>query len=312
MTMQLRVLTGTHAGARLDLVPGSYSLGADPETNIRIDDWPGCSLIIEVDHDGQTRYRSDTVAETPFVPLQPVRFGSLVLCVGDSAADWPDDVALLERLLSPPTPKTPRLLGRKSLRAVVGAVLALAAAALLPSLQPAFRSDAATPQRLENQVNQTRALLKRMGLTEAHAEQVGTRVRIEGLVASSADAARLRTQLQRHHQTASVNVVVVDEVLATLRDTLADRDLTVRYDGNGVFSVSGSSDNAERATTRINDLRSDFGPEVRALHVEITQQDPAVKPPANYDAALLADGLHYVETPDGTKHLTSLPQQTAQ
>ena len=272
-----------------------------------------------MDHDGQTRYRSDTVEEKPFVPLQPVRFGSLVLCIGDSAADWPDDMALLERLLSPPAPPTPsptpqtsRLLGRRSLRAVVGAVIALAAAALLPSLQPAFRSDAATPQRLENQVNQTRALLKRMGLTEAHAEQVGTRVRIEGLVASSADAARLRTQLQRHHQAASVNVVVVDEVLATLRDTLADRDLTVRYDGNGVFSVVGSSDNAERATTRINDLRSDFGPEVRALHVEITQQDPAVKPPANYDAALLADGLHYVETPDGTKHLTSLPQQTAQ
>ncbi|AZR29500.1 HrpD5 family protein [Xanthomonas vasicola] len=312
MTIQLRVLTGIHAGARLDLVPGTHSLGADPQTDIRIDDWPGSSLIIEVDHDGQIRYRSETLPATPFGELQPVRFGPLVLCVGDAAADWPDDVVLLERLLSPAATQAPRTPQRKAVRAVVGAVLALAAAALIPSLQPAFRSDAATPQHVGNQVNQARALLKQLGFGEARVEQVGTHVRIEGLVNSSADAARLRTQLQRDHQAASVNVVVVDEVLATLRDTLADPSLSVRYDGKGVFSVTGSSDNAERASSRITDLRSDLGPEIRALHVEITQQDPALKPPANYDAALLADGLHYVETPDGTKHLTSLPQQAAQ
>jgi type III secretion protein D len=141
---------------------------------------------------------------------------------------------------------------------------------------------------------------------------VGTRVLIEGLVPSSADAARLRTQVHRDHPGVAVNVAVVDEVVATLRDTLADPALSVRYAGNGVFSVSGSSDYAERASRRIADVRSDLGPEVRALHVEISQQDPSVKPPDNYDAALLADGLHYVETPDGTKHMTSLPQQAAQ
>lgn len=31
MTMQLRVLTGTHAGARLDLAQGRYTLGAIPK-----------------------------------------------------------------------------------------------------------------------------------------------------------------------------------------------------------------------------------------------------------------------------------------
>ncbi|MEQ7664626.1 HrpD5 family protein [Xanthomonas nasturtii] len=311
MTMQLRVLTGIHAGARLDLEPGSYVLGTDPQADIRIEDWPGCSLIIEVDHDGQVRYRSDALPTTSFIALHPVRFGPLVLCLGDSASDWPDDVALLERLLSPaPTPAT-RAPRRKAVRAVVGAVLALAAAALLPSLQPAFLSDAATPQRQDNRANEVSSVLKQLGLREARVEQVGTRVRVEGLVTSSADAARLRARLNRYQQAVTVDVVVVDEVLATLRDTLADRDLSVRYDGNGVFSIAGSSDNAERATRRIADLRSDLGPEIRTLHVEITQQDPSVKPPANYDAALLADGLHYVETPDGTKHLTSLPQQAA-
>ncbi|MBV6843809.1 serine kinase [Xanthomonas campestris pv. paulliniae] len=311
MTMQLRVLTGTHAGARLDLAQGRYTLGSDPQTDIRIDDWPGCSLIIEVDQDGQIRYSSDTVQETFFVAFQPVRFGPLVLCVGDAAAGWPDDVALLERLLSP-APPAPRTSRRKVLRTAVGAVLALAAAALLPSLQPAFLSDAATRQHPENALNQAKALLKQLGLREAHAEQVGTRVLIEGLVPSSADAARLRAQVHRYHPGVAVNVAVVDEVVATLRDTLADPALTVRYEGNGVFSVSGSSDYAERASRRIADVRSDLGPEVRALHVEISQQDPSIKPPDNYDAALLADGLHYVETPDGTKHMTSLPQQAAQ
>ncbi|MCP3044559.1 HrpD5 family protein [Xanthomonas euvesicatoria] len=311
MTMQLRVLTGTHAGARLDLAQGRYTLGSDPQTDIRIDDWPGCSLIIEVDQDGQIRYSSDTVQETFFVAFQPVRFGPLVLCVGDAAAGWPDDVALLERLLSP-APPAPRTSRRKVLRTAVGAVLALAAAALLPSLQPAFLSDAATRQHPENALNQAKALLKQLGFREAHAEQVGTRVLIEGLVPSSADAARLRAQVHRYHPGVAVNVAVVDEVVATLRDTLADPALTVRYEGNGVFSVSGSSDYAERASRRIADVRSDLGPEVRALHVEISQQDPSIKPPDNYDAALLADGLHYVETPDGTKHMTSLPQQAAQ
>ncbi|OCG86176.1 serine kinase, partial [Xanthomonas euvesicatoria] len=124
MTMQLRVMTGTHAGARLDLAQGRYTLGSDPQTDIRIDDWPGCSLIIEVDQDGQIRYGSDTVQETFFVAFQPVRFGPLVLCVGDAAADWPDDVALLERLLSPAPPPAPRTSRRKVLRTAVGAVLA--------------------------------------------------------------------------------------------------------------------------------------------------------------------------------------------
>ncbi|MCC5098382.1 HrpD5 family protein [Xanthomonas campestris] len=314
MTMQLRVLTGIHAGARLDLQPGSYTLGADPQAEIRIEDWPDCSLIIEVDADGQVRYRSEALPTTAFVALHPVRFGPLVLCIGDAAADWPDDVALLEQLLSPaatPAAPSPRRSRRTALRAVVGAMLALAAAALLPSLLPAFLSDAAPPRSQDNQLNQVRFVLKRLGLREARVEQVGSRVRVEGLVTSSADAARLRAQLHRDQHAVTVDVVVVDEVLATLRDTLADRDLSVRYDGQGVFSIAGSSDNAERATRRIADLRSDLGPEIRILHVEITQQDPSVKPPANYDAALLADGLHYVETPDGTKHLTSLPQQAA-
>ncbi|MDO7932345.1 HrpD5 family protein [Xanthomonas euvesicatoria pv. eucalypti] len=312
MTMQLRVLTGTHAGARLDLAQGRYTLGSDPQTDIRIDDWPGCSLILEVDHDGQIRYSSDALPETSFVAFHPVRFGPLVLCVGEAGADWPDDVALLERLLSPAPPSAPRTSRRKFLRTAVGAVLALAAAALLPSLQPAFLSDAATRQHPENTLNQAKALLKQLDFREAHVEQVGTRVLIEGLVPSSADAARLRAQVHRYHPGVAVNVAVVDEVVATLRDTLADPALTVRYEGNGVFSVSGSSDYAERASRRIADVRSDLGPEVRALHVEISQQDPSIKPPDNYDAALLADGLHYVETPDGTKHMTSLPQQAAQ
>ncbi|MCC4605745.1 HrpD5 family protein [Xanthomonas campestris] len=311
MTMQLRVLTGIHAGARLDLQPGCYTLGADPQADIRIEDWPGCSLIIEVDHDGQVRYRGDALPTTSFIALHPVRFGPLVLCLGDAAAEWPDDVALLERLLSPAPTSAPPAPRRKAVRAVVGAVLALAATALLPSLQPAFLSDAATPQHQGNQADQVRPLLKQLGLREARVEQIGTRLRVVGLVTSSADAARLRAQLHRHHPAVTADVVVVDEVLATLRDTLADRDLSVRYDGSGVFSITGSSANAERAARRIADLRSDLGPEIRALHVEISQQDLSVKPPANYDAALLADGLHYVETPDGTKHLTFLPQQAA-
>ncbi|MEJ7865207.1 MULTISPECIES: HrpD5 family protein [Xanthomonas] len=312
MTMQLRVLTGTHAGARLDLAPGRYTLGSDPQTDIRIDDWPGCSLSIEVDQDGQIRYSSDTLPETSFVAFQPVRFGPLVLCVGDAGADWPDDVALLERLLSPAPPPAPRTSRRNIVRTAVGAVLALAAAAFLPSLQPAFLSDAAARQHPETAVNQAKGLLKQLGFREAHVAQVGTRVLIEGLVPSSADAARLRAQVRRYHPGVAVNVAVVDEVVATLRDTLADPALSVRYEGNGVFSVSGSSDYAERASRRIADVRSDLGPEVRALHVEISQQDPSIKTPDNYDAALLADDLHYVETPDGTKHMTSLPQQAAQ
>lgn len=64
MTMQLRVLTGIHAGARLDLQPGSYTLGADPQAEIRIEDWPDCSLIIEVDADGQVCYRSEALPTT--------------------------------------------------------------------------------------------------------------------------------------------------------------------------------------------------------------------------------------------------------
>ncbi|QHG88384.1 HrpD5 family protein [Xanthomonas sp. NCPPB 1638] len=309
MTMQIRVLTGTHAGARLDLLPGCYGLGSDSRADIRIEDWPGGPFVIEVDSDGQIRYHNDEASSATFTAMHPVRFGDVVLCVGDCASQWPSDMELIERLLPSPSPSQadapPRKRQHKALRAGLGAILALGAAALVPALQPAFLSEAAPPPREQNQYAQVKAVLGQLRLGETRIAHAGAQLRVEGLVASSADAARLRLRLSGYRPAVKLDVIVVDEVLATIRDTLADRNLNVRYEGRGVFSIAGQSDDAERTARRIDELRSDLGSQIGAIHVDVIQQDPSTKLPAHYDAALLADGLHYVETPDGTKHLSS-------
>ncbi|WP_342050845.1 MULTISPECIES: HrpD5 family protein [unclassified Cupriavidus] len=104
MTRQLRILTGYHAGARLDLPPGRHIIGADEQADVHISDWHGDPVTIAFAEDGTVTLASATnVGATPVVmgDFVPARRGDIVLCVGPGDAPWPAEVKLLEAMFAP-------------------------------------------------------------------------------------------------------------------------------------------------------------------------------------------------------------------
>ncbi|REE93339.1 hypothetical protein [Cupriavidus plantarum] len=104
MTRQLRILTGYHAGARLDLPRGRHTIGAGDQADVDISDWHGDPVVIAFEEDGTVTLVSATnVGETPIVMADfvPARRGDIVLCVGPADAPWPAEVKLLEAMFAP-------------------------------------------------------------------------------------------------------------------------------------------------------------------------------------------------------------------
>lgn len=128
----LRILTGNHAGAEARLSTGAHRIHSDDDADIRITDWSGAAVVLNVDDtDVVTVTRiepaldnaaaaadsADSAAAQPdevahadaldpgvvlmtdFVPMQ---FDQTVLCIGPDAEVWPSDLALLSTLLVKP------------------------------------------------------------------------------------------------------------------------------------------------------------------------------------------------------------------
>ncbi|MCA8002733.1 FHA domain-containing protein [Burkholderia metallica] len=131
---QLRILTGIHAGATVPLCPGRHRIDAEDDADIRITDWTGPSVIVEVNdarlvvvrrlpqngasdsvsddlvaanaiqpnevvaHD---TFAQDSADTTPVLMLDflPMQFDQSVICVGPDDVEWPSDLALLSTLL---------------------------------------------------------------------------------------------------------------------------------------------------------------------------------------------------------------------
>ncbi|WP_207888563.1 hypothetical protein, partial [Pseudomonas sp. 30_B] len=47
----LRILTGVHAGAQLQLAPGTHRIGSDDGADIRLTDWHAADLLLHVKDD---------------------------------------------------------------------------------------------------------------------------------------------------------------------------------------------------------------------------------------------------------------------
>lgn len=145
MTRQLRILTGYHAGARLDLPPGRHVIGADEHADVHISDWQGAAVAIVFAEDGTVTLASmadhagrDAAGVTDPVPLHdfiPVRRGDIVLCVGPADTAWPAEVRLLEAMFRP-APAAPPV-----------AAAGVAPAPAAPAAAPAAAAPAASARR---------------------------------------------------------------------------------------------------------------------------------------------------------------------
>lgn len=144
MTRQLRILTGYHAGARLDLPPGRHIIGADEQADVHISDWHGDPVTIAFAEDGTVTLASATnVGDTPVVmgDFVPARRGDIVLCVGPGDAPWPAEVKLLEAMFAP----VPAPAAAQAAPATTGTPFSSPSAAASTAASAASPSAAATP-----------------------------------------------------------------------------------------------------------------------------------------------------------------------
>jgi type III secretion protein D len=94
----LRVLTGVHAGAQVQLAAGTWRIAGDENADICISDWAVEDLELCIGEDGVTRLRSHNGDEVLVADFVAVPFGDVVFCVGPDDAEWPRDLDLLSGL----------------------------------------------------------------------------------------------------------------------------------------------------------------------------------------------------------------------
>jgi type III secretion protein D len=321
---QLRVLTGRNAGVDLLLSASKYRIAADEQADIQLVDWQAEPLNLELLEEGNLVTIANTQqadaadatsgAATPesFVDFEPRRFGDVVLCVGPADVAWPSDMELLERLMRPVKKMAEAVKEARPSRVARAAVVFAAVATL--AVGGAFASvvwhntqaakDKVQPEPLVGRVYRAVSGTTLQGISVRPA---GERVIVEGLLADSADAVALRQLLSRFPaELIEHKYAAVPEIAQSISDALGTPGLTVSYRDRGVFVVGGRAmylDKVRAATTRI---AADLAPLVRGIEVAADESPAPDSVPVG--AMLSTDGLQYVQTRDGAKHLSLSPE----
>jgi type III secretion protein D len=283
------------------------------DAEIQITDWQHEPIQLNVT-EGSTVNILGLKPSGPPMPLGrledfvPRRFRQVVLCAGPVDAAWPSDLTLMERLLRPPADM---VIGRPwwrggglSARALV--CLLGSSAALLGCFAAAvvsFSSRAEARRQAEPLVGRVYRAIQATKVTGVIARKEQDRVVVEGLVDSSADAARLRAALHAFPgDRVQQKFASGTEVAQAMADALANPGLTVHYRGDGDFAVLGSAQNLDQVRASLKRIATDLGPLVGRIQIEAKELPPPRTVPVG--ALLAGDELSYVQTRDGTKHMT--------
>jgi type III secretion protein D len=315
---QLRVLTGRHAGAQLLLSAPTYRIAADEQADIQIVDWSSEPLVLELREEGQVvaiaLESTDAAAAGSVEALKaagrlfedfiPRRFGDVVLCTGPEDGEWPADMLLLEQLMKPETPAA-----RKSRAPAVFIAVCVATAALVGGYTAVVSKNATAAKARKAD----EPLLARVqdavfpaappGLRVA---ALGDRVLVEGLLSNSAEVVALRELLSRfpagqiEHRYAAAN-----DVAQSISDALSSPDLAVSYRGRGVFAITGRTTQPDKLRQAASRIAADLAPLVSSIDVVAAEAQAPDRVPV--EAMLSSDGLQYVQTRDGAKHLSLVP-----
>ena len=318
MSKEIRILTGTHAGATLQMAPGLWTVGSGESTDVQVSDWTHAQVALEIAADGSvTCITAGTDGPgLPVADLQPLRFGDIVLCIGDAAADWPEDADLLAKLDAPAevpetaelaelgetsaavhTARSPKQPRRWLFAGGTALVVTAASAAFLPSQTSqatVLPSSATLLQKVRNE-------LAAAHQDELNAQLEGDRIVVHGMVRGHGDAIAVKEMLRRIAPTNSlVDFTDVADVIANIQDSVHDSAVKVRYEGKGVFSVSGAVRSVAAVQKTVSQVEADVGPGVKIVqNVTLAAQRWDV---ADSESALVSGSLQYVQAVDGSKH----------
>ncbi len=325
---QLRILTGQHAGVQLRLTRQHYRIGNDDEADLQITDWTQPPLLLIFEEEGSDVSPALHLINDEGQPADllgrlqdflPRRFGEVVLCAGPEGATWPGDVTLLDALMRPGSQgvaasqsaqegaATPTVVGAATARIprprwMISAVVA--AAALLAAMSAVLSTQtAASPTPRLDPMEQVAGALRQAGVQGLVVRRVDQRLVVEGLLPGSAEMARTRAALQPFGEQQLLHrYASAADIVRQIGDALNRPGLQVQYRGQGVFAVVGESADPTGLRDEVRRISADIGPLVRRIDVAVEQTLPTAR--VRMGAMLGGDGLRYVQTADGTKHLS--------
>ena len=309
---QLRILSGAHAGAFLDLSPGTHTLGRADDCDITITDWSLDALALRIGTDGvvTAQWAGAHPRGLRMDDLAPVDFGGIVACIGPCGAIWPADAQLLAALRPSCAPgpfvalRDAAFAGRRRIAsgfaavmvATIGLVWLVSASSsprddgkgTLASTRVALQQslEALAPNRLT--VSSTATVLMVDGLVDTP-EQARA-------VAVAMDAVPPRFPLMRH-------VSVATDIAESIRGALGLPGAQVSYRGARVFTVAVESADVGVTQAAINRVAVDLAPLVRRIDAVLQETPEARMPMPAMLSTMTADGVSVLETRDHVKHL---------
>ncbi|WP_143134984.1 hypothetical protein [Burkholderia ubonensis] len=309
----LRVITGFHSGAQLDLPAGIHVIGSGDDNDIRVSDWTDSSVELTVVDDGPVHLRKSehiegdeptivTQAHAKLTDFVPMQFGDIVICVGPANTTWPSDFDLLAALFAPPAAEQ-RPPGRPWYRrwsTITGVTICCAALLASLSLLPPQSAKQSAPVDVALKVRNAVAHTDVQGLA---IERDGDLVAVTGMVASYAEDARVRRALsgigdarvKRRYSIAEDDVQNID-------DALGITGTSVNYLGDGIFEVGGTVANLKVLNDAVTRVRRDLTSNVKDIVVSATElTKPEVRQPVSQ--LISAKSVKYTQTPDGIKHI---------
>lgn len=325
MRIELRILTGRHAGARVLLESQQLIVGLHNDVDVQITDWSEDSILLQRE-DASVFYSTAQSNSNPskhlFPWLSAQRFGSVVLCIGPADEPWPSELSLLQTMMAPISTKTIPSVDQKRDKPKTTinkqwhfplfarfALLTVCAASLVawhgrPKTQEKV---AANPQLLLDRLQLT---LLENGLSDIHAHREGNDIIINGFVRNREDYSRLQRWLDVNPGHWREHVYDANAIAEAMYEALGDQSLRVEYVNQGIFRITGTTSNSNAIKQRIAQISTDFSDQISGIQLAINAIDPQRQLPRNYASALAQRGLYYVETPDGTKHFNFQSDKT--
>jgi type III secretion protein D len=318
MKKQIRVLTGYHAGARLELCPGVYRVGRDSEADIQITDWHGNSMELEFRSDGIVtldvvgRGRTASRMES----LIPRRIYEVVMCIGPTDDTWPSDMTLLNNMLEseraqvePSTHMRRRTIIPTWMRwstLCVTAALIVGIGIVVSSSQGTRAATTQSAAAIKQSVIRAKfdRAFSRLGLSDVRVFHDGNKVMLVGTVKEAHDKVRLNQLAEEFKEVPiTTRLAVGNDVADQFQSSLGESGVSVQYSGRGVFRVVGTSTDMQDLKNRIERVRSDFGDVIEQLDFEVKER---VESDTSASSILATDSVRYVELADGTKSFSAL------
>jgi type III secretion protein D len=335
---RLRILTGKHAGASLDLTVGNHSIGFDHDSDISITDWTFTPLRLVVSAGGDVvgcwfdelsgasgapgthalghaseAGEPDPTAEHPaqshrFVDFEPRTFQDIVLCLGPVDQTWPSDLQLLDKAFHP-SPKRGGVKGTGS-KLRTRAVTVLAGAAVLALCVAGSIGLVGTPQAAkppETLLSVTGRVQQAMRTVSVNGLQVKAdqnALVVSGMVENTEQASAVRNALGAISSPYAITqrYSVASDVAESIRSTVGLPSAQVKYMGDGVFAFAGDTADPKATRQAIDRVAADLTGVVRRIEVTLEQTE---KKGADIPilSSLKDDDISVVQTRDGQKHL---------